>query len=95
MTQEEIKIIATLLVKETAETLMHAHGVSLRVDDAALTEIVRLGFSPAFGARPLRQVISDHIRSGLADMILRQNVKRGDEVTVTHGDGEFKIEKSA
>ncbi len=95
LTQEEIKIIAALLVKETAETLMHAHGVSLRVDDAALTEIVRLGFSPAFGARPLRQVISDHIRSGLADMILRQDVKRGDEVTVTHGDGEFKIEKSA
>ena len=48
-----------------------------------------LGYSPIFGARPLRQAIADQIRSVLADKILKEEIGRGDKVQVSFENNAF------
>ncbi len=95
LTEEETYQIAKLLVKELADSLKEGNGFSLECDDAALRELARLGYDPVFGARPLRQVISDTIKSVLAEKILKREVRRGDTVRVHFFEGvfAFSVEK--
>ncbi|NCO44891.1 hypothetical protein GW888_02345, partial [Candidatus Wolfebacteria bacterium] len=50
-----------------------------------------LGFDPVFGARPLRGVISEKIRSPLAEKILKGEVVKGGNVKITLENGELKF----
>ena len=86
---EEIYSITKLLVKDVVGTLRTAQGIDLRVDDSALRKIAELGFSPVFGARPLRQVISEKVRSTLAEKILRREITRGVVLSLAYVNNEF------
>ena len=86
---EEIYSITKLLVKDVVGTLRAAQGIDLRVDDSALRKIAELGFSPVFGARPLRQVISEKVRSTLAEKILRREITRGVVLSLAYVNNEF------
>ncbi len=55
-------------------------GIALEFDPAAVTELVRLGYDPAFGARPLRRVIEEKIRAPLAREILAKKFSKGSRV---------------
>jgi ATP-dependent Clp protease ATP-binding subunit ClpB len=50
---------------------------------------VKLGYSPVFGARPLRGVIEEKITSVLADKILRQELQRGTTVKLSFQNDNF------
>jgi len=80
LNMEEIEKIAGLQLKSLADQVMEAQGIVLRFDEAAVKEVARRGFSPVFGARPLRQVISEKIRGPLAEKILKKEVGRGNEL---------------
>lgn len=87
--REEIARVANLLLKEVAELLRDTNGIELRVEESALRRIAELGYSPVFGARPLRQTISEHIRSVLAEKILKKEIDRGNVLSVGFEDGAF------
>ncbi|RJQ27778.1 ATP-dependent Clp protease ATP-binding subunit [Candidatus Parcubacteria bacterium] len=89
LTPDETKQVTKLLMGEVINTLRESQGVDLVVDDSALSEIARIGYSPAFGARPLRQTISENIRSVLAEKILRREIVRGHVTTVSFVDNSF------
>lgn len=91
LTKEEIGIIAGFLVAEVAETLEEAHGITLHVDKEALFRLAELGYSPVFGARPLRQVISEKIRSVLAEKLLRKEIARGNSVRAILDGDEIRL----
>lgn len=93
LTVEEIKVIAGILIGELTGLLQETHGIALKVDEAATRKIAELGWSPVYGARPLRQVISEKVKSPLAEKILKKEVARGNEILVTlEGDRfEFKL----
>jgi ATP-dependent Clp protease ATP-binding subunit ClpC len=91
LTVEEIYVIAGFLIKEVAELLRETHGISLEVDEAATRKLAELGWSPVYGARPLRQVISEKIKSPLAEKILRKEIARGNEILVTIEKGRFEF----
>ncbi len=86
---DEIKTISGFMVKEVSDTIMESHGINLKIDDEALTAIASLGYSPVFGARPLRQVISEKVRSVLAEKLLRKEIGRGNELLLSYKNGEF------
>ncbi|MBI4033969.1 MAG: ATP-dependent Clp protease ATP-binding subunit [Candidatus Brennerbacteria bacterium] len=91
LTVEEIFVIAGFLIKEVAEVLKETHGIELTVDEAATREFARLGWSPVYGARPLRQVISEKIKSPLAEKILKKELARGNEVLFTFSKDRFEF----
>ncbi len=86
---DEIYVVAKYLVKEVVATLREAQGIDLTIDDSALRKIAELGFSPVFGARPLRQVVSEKVRSALAEKILRREISRGDTLSVAFVNNDF------
>jgi ATP-dependent Clp protease ATP-binding subunit ClpA len=64
-------------------------GISLIFDPAATAKIAKLGYDPAFGARPLRRVIDEHIRAPLSEALLSKKIKKGGRVIVTATDAGF------
>ncbi len=57
--------------------------VNFNVFERALEQLAKWGYDPQFGARPLRRVIEEKLKSPLSEKLLRDEVKRGDTVTAT------------
>ena len=66
---DEMKKIATIMLGKVQERL-GAHSLSLSFGDELLEFIVKEGFNPKFGARPLRRAIQRLIEDPLSDYIL-------------------------
>ena len=90
---DEIEAIAKLLLGEVSRLVEDVHGITLAYTEDAIRRIAELGFSPVFGARPLRQVISEKVRGGLAEKILRKELGRGNSVMLApNSEGEISFE---
>jgi len=88
----EIEQIAGLLVNDVSELLREVHGITLQVEKSAIQKIAELGYSPVFGARPLRQVISEKIRGVLAEKILKKEIGRGNTISLIYKESDFVFE---
>jgi ATP-dependent Clp protease ATP-binding subunit ClpA len=56
-------------------------GIFLDFSPEAIEKISKLGYDPAFGARPLRRVIDEHVRAPLSEALLSKKVVKGNHVT--------------
>jgi ATP-dependent Clp protease ATP-binding subunit ClpC len=81
LTEEELTQIIDLLVREVAERLQE-QGVSLELSRAAKLLLVREGFNPSYGARPLRRTVQRMIETPLSRELLRGNYQIGDIILV-------------
>jgi ATP-dependent Clp protease ATP-binding subunit ClpC len=93
LTPSEIERIASLNLRDLARRLEDEQGITLSFDPEVAAKVAELGWDPVFGARPLRGVIREQIREALAQEILKQNIRRGDKVSVTVQNGAFALEK--
>ncbi|MCX6702434.1 MAG: ATP-dependent Clp protease ATP-binding subunit [Candidatus Wolfebacteria bacterium] len=90
----DIQAITQIQLKDLSKNLSETNGINLVIDDAVVKKTGELGFDPVFGGRPLRGVISDKIRSVLAEKILKGEIMKGSEVEISLGDnGEFEFEQ--
>ncbi len=62
------------------ERLLGDHGLRLQVSERARAFIAEVGYDPAYGARPLKRAIQQHIQDPLALEMLEGHFKRGDTV---------------
>jgi ATP-dependent Clp protease ATP-binding subunit ClpA len=92
---EEIRTIAGFFIAEVAAALRETHGIDLTADSAALTRLAELGWSPVFGARPLRAVVSEKVRSVLAEKILRKEIGRGNSLLLVYENDKFEFKVTA
>jgi len=75
--------------------LLEDQDVGFAYTDGAVKEIVRNGFDPLYGARPLRRAIQKLIENPISTLIIEGKVKPGSQILVDF-DGTgfiFKIEK--
>jgi len=56
---------------------MKAKGYLIEFDPSFLSELVRRGFDPVLGARPLRRLIQDTLEANLSKMILENRLQKG------------------
>jgi ATP-dependent Clp protease ATP-binding subunit ClpB len=56
--------------------------VQLRLTDEARTRLVRIGYDPAYGARPLKRAIQREIETPLAKKIIGGEIKDGQTLVV-------------
>ena len=87
----DIEKITRLQLKSLTKTLEEIHGVILDFDEAAVKYIAELGYDPVFGARPLRGVISDKIKSVLAEKILKEEINKESNIKVVLENNELKF----
>ncbi|SEO70699.1 ATP-dependent Clp protease ATP-binding subunit ClpB [Salinihabitans flavidus] len=62
-----------------------ARKIHIEVDDAAKEWLANEGYSPVFGARPLRRVIQTALQNPLAEMLLAGDIRDGETIPVTAG----------
>ena len=55
---------------------------TIRLSEAAREFIIRIGYDPAFGARPLKRAIQRYVQDGLAMQILAGTFVEGDRIMV-------------
>ena len=82
LSQSDIISVAGLLLKELADDLKENQNIYISFSTEAVEKIAEWGYDPAFGARPLRGVISEKIRSVLAEMILKDEIIRGKSINI-------------
>lgn len=58
------------LMLTDVKAAMREQGIELAVTEAAKEKLAELGYHPAFGARPLRRVIQEHVEDNIADCLL-------------------------
>ncbi len=71
LSQEDVVHIAQLQLNKLKENLKEKH-IQLTIDDAVTIKLADLGYSPEFGARPLKRVIQQHIVVPLAQYMLHK-----------------------
>jgi ATP-dependent Clp protease ATP-binding subunit ClpB len=66
----------------------------LEVSDTAVAEVVKAGFDPLYGARPLKRAIQQLIENPVAKLILEGKFGPNDVVPVDFKDGVFSFERT-
>lgn len=81
LTKEHLLSIVDLMLTDLTE-VANERKVTLTVDQKAKEKIVELGYDPAFGARPLRRIIEEHVEDGISDAMLENEHANAMQVTV-------------
>jgi len=70
----------------------------MKFSEEAKKFIVKAGYDPAYGARPLRRAVQQHVEDPLSEEVLRGNIPDGSTVHVEpDADGEklrFVVKKA-
>jgi ATP-dependent Clp protease ATP-binding subunit ClpC len=80
--QEQITQIVKLMLLEVVKKLLEK-DITVNFDDKVLQKIATDGFDKDFGARPLRRYIQDRIEDDIAQKMLKDEIKRGDKISVS------------
>ncbi|HXM97312.1 MAG TPA: ATP-dependent chaperone ClpB [Candidatus Dormibacteraeota bacterium] len=79
--KEQLESIVSLLLK-SVEKLLEQRNITLELTPAAKEVLLRDGYDPAYGARPLRRTIQRMVQDPLALQILEGKVLPGDHILV-------------
>jgi len=92
LTVDEIREIVEFMLKRVREQLK-AQGMGLEVTQSAKDHLIKLGWDPAFGARPLRRTIQNLIEDVLAEHLLLNRYPVGSTIVVDgNPDGGLLIQ---
>ncbi|WP_301859839.1 ATP-dependent chaperone ClpB [uncultured Megasphaera sp.] len=80
--KEQVKNIAAILLQHLGARLEKQVKIHLAWTDEALQQLADQGFSPQFGARPLRRLITHTVETSLSRDIIAGTVREGDTVTI-------------
>jgi ATP-dependent Clp protease ATP-binding subunit ClpB len=81
LNEEQLKKIVEIQLNALRARLAERH-ISLELTDAARTRLVRSGYDPKYGARPLKRAIQRSIETPLAKRILGGEVRDGQTVWI-------------
>ena len=94
LTEHELLQIVELMARGLRERLAERR-IQVTITDAAKRELVRLGYDPQWGARPLRRVLQREVENPLSKRVLAGEFQEGDSVTVDFDGERFTFSKSA
>ncbi len=83
--EEEIRLIVDLQLQDVKANLA-ARGLSLTVTDPVRELLIREGFDPSMGARPLRRAVRNRIEDALAEHILAMGAEEHGEIVADMDD---------
>jgi ATP-dependent Clp protease ATP-binding subunit ClpB len=86
LTEEHLKKIVDIQLGRLRQRLEDRH-VRLELTDEAKTHLVKVGYDPNYGARPLKRAIQKEIETALGRMLLQGEIRDGHTVIVDY-DGD-------
>lgn len=92
LSKKSIRRIINIRLHEISKRFEHNNrNLKLDLDEDAMDYLVENGYSPDLGARPLNRLIQNEVLNKLAVMLLKHQVKDGEEVRIIRGDKGLEI----
>lgn len=92
ISEDAIVQIFTIQLASLLKTLAK-QGITLTLDDAVRRQLALEGYTPKYGARPLRGVIRNRLRRPLSRLIVSGEIGKGSVLRLTTGeDGELRFD---
>ncbi len=86
--EDEIREIVKLQIDRVVK-MVAQNGITLSVDDQAISFIARAGFDPQFGARPVKRAIQEKLLNELSKKMLSGEVNRDKPIAVSATENEL------
>ena len=90
LTQTELLQIVDLMLQDTKKALSQKN-ITLSISDEAKNYILEKGTNLKFGARPLRRSIQRYIEDEISEMILKGEIKEGQNITIEFENDSLKF----
>lgn len=87
LTKAEIRKITDILIRQLQERAALS-GIHLQIDDAAADYIAEKGYSPQYGARPIKRLLQNEVEDKVAELMLSSKKK---EIHISAKDGAVVI----
>jgi ATP-dependent Clp protease ATP-binding subunit ClpC len=88
LTEDDLAEIIELLLKQELSRLAE-RGVEIELTEEARKALLKEGYDPVYGARPLKRVLQRRIENPLARELLAGKFPEGATVVVGFADGEY------
>ncbi|MCU1524117.1 MAG: NDP-hexose 4-ketoreductase, partial [Microbacteriaceae bacterium] len=88
LTPAELLQIVDLFIKRLSDRLLD-RDMTVELTLAAKEQLIKVGFDPSLGARPLRRAIQHEVEDRLSERILQGELNAGDHVHVDYPADEF------
>ncbi|HHW28395.1 MAG TPA: ATP-dependent Clp protease ATP-binding subunit [Syntrophomonadaceae bacterium] len=89
--EEHMKEIVELMLKNISKRIAE-FGLHLEFTQEAKEFLVKEGYDPVFGARPLRRVIQRMVEDELSEELLAGKFKSGDQILVDVGENKLTFQ---
>ncbi|MGB4428007.1 MAG: ATP-dependent Clp protease ATP-binding subunit [Thermacetogeniaceae bacterium] len=89
--EEHMKEIVELMLKNISKRIAE-FGLHLEFTQEAKEFLVKEGYDPVFGARPLRRVIQRMVEDELSEELLAGKFKSGDQILVDVGENKLTLQ---
>jgi ATP-dependent Clp protease ATP-binding subunit ClpC len=77
------------LMLESIKERVEQQEIHLEFDEDSKKTLIKEGTDLAYGARPLRRVITKKVEDKLAEELLKGTIKKGDKIKVTSDEGNL------
>jgi len=83
LSEEHLKAIVEIQLTHLRARLAERH-IQIEITDAARTHLVRTGYNPTYGARPLKRAIQKEVETQLGRLILKGEVRDGQSLVIDY-----------
>ncbi|QZT34390.1 ATP-dependent protease ATP-binding subunit ClpC [Caldalkalibacillus thermarum TA2.A1] len=90
--EEHLMQIVDLMAKQLQKRLKE-QDIEFTLTEEAKRHIVKEGYDPQYGARPLRRALQRMVEDRLSEELLQGNISKGDSVVIDVEDGQLKVLK--
>ncbi len=90
LSREEIAQIIDVQLEKLRKNLAE-RGIEIKLDESAKELLVKEGYDPTFGARPLKRAIQSLIQNPLAVKLLNGEIGSGSTVRISADGDEMKF----
>lgn len=90
LTENDMRLILKNFMNELCERLVD-RDIRLIFQNRARKALVRDGYDPMYGARPLKRVLQENVENQLATLLISGEVKTGDTVIIDYVNGEYVV----
>ena len=91
--RDQIRQIVDIQLRRVGK-LLDTQGMTVELSDEAKDFLADQGYDPAYGARPLKRALQEHLLEGLSEQIIAGDIGHGDHVKVDAQEGALVFTSS-
>ena len=90
LTEKQVEQIFDTMLEDLKKRIA-TKSVGLKITPEVKAHIIKIGYDPKNGARPLRRAIEDNLESLISDAIISGEIKKGDIAVIKMVKNELKL----